>query len=84
MELNLIQEGIKFMLLGMGSVFIFLTVLIIVMNIMSKIIQTFFPEHIHSPHLALKKEEINKSKLYKNRKIAAITAAIEHHKQKGL
>jgi oxaloacetate decarboxylase gamma subunit len=84
MELNLIQEGIKFMLLGMGSVFIFLTVLIIVMNIMSKIIQTFFPEHIHSPHLALKKEEINKSKLYKNRKIAAITAAIEYHKQKGL
>jgi oxaloacetate decarboxylase gamma subunit len=83
METELVNEGFKFMLLGMGSVFIFLSVLIVVMNIMSKIILTFFPEHIHSPGLAIKKEHL-KNKNDKNKKVAAILAAIEHHKQKGL
>jgi len=44
METNLVYEGIKFMILGMGTVFVFLGIMILVMNIMSKIIHTYFPE----------------------------------------
>ncbi len=44
MEVNLVEEGFKFMILGMGIVFVFLSIMIAVMNIMSKIIHKFFPE----------------------------------------
>ena len=80
METNLIMEGFKFMALGMGTVFAFLTILIFVMNIMSKIIHDYFPE----PQIDIN-AEINASmeaKQQDNKKvIAAITAAIAHHRQ---
>ena len=44
METNLILEGFKFMGLGMGTVFLFLIIMIVCMNIMSSIIHRFFPE----------------------------------------
>jgi oxaloacetate decarboxylase gamma subunit len=43
-ETNLVLEGVKFMILGMGTVFLFLGIMILVMNIMSKIIHKYFPE----------------------------------------
>lgn len=75
MDTNLIVEGFKFMALGMGTVFLFLIILIIMMNLMSIIIHRFFPEPQARP---VSEADINK----KNRKIiAAITAAITHHRQ---
>lgn len=44
MEVNLVEEGFKFMVLGMGIVFVFLGIMIVVMNIMSKLVHKFFPE----------------------------------------
>jgi len=38
METNLVLEGFKFMGLGMGTVFLFLIIMIVSMNIMSAII----------------------------------------------
>ncbi|CAI6151171.1 MAG: oxaloacetate decarboxylase gamma chain [uncultured Sulfurimonas sp.] len=73
METNLIVEGFKFMGLGMGTVFIFLIIMIASMNIMSIFIHKFFPES---------KPEINPAPKQDNKKItAAITAAISHHRQ---
>ena len=74
-ETNLIAEGFKFMGLGMGTVFIFLIILIISMNIMSKVLNKFFPEV--APVLD------NRSSTKKDNKkvIAAITAAIKHHRE---
>jgi oxaloacetate decarboxylase gamma subunit len=73
MEMNSVFEGLKIMLLGMGTVFLFLIIMIIMMNIMSGVIHRFFPE----PKAADKRPaQENNAK-----KIAAITAAIMYHKQ---
>ena len=74
-EVNLVFEGMKFMLLGMGTVFTFLVVLIFIMNFQTKIILKYFPEQEIIP---TSKKPSQKDK---NIKIAAITAAIMHHKQ---
>ncbi|MEA2099698.1 MAG: OadG family protein [Campylobacterota bacterium] len=75
METNLVMEGFKFMALGMGTVFMFLIVLIFMMNLMSIVIYKFFPE----PQVNLDAPVENKKD---NKKIiAAITAAISHHRQ---
>jgi oxaloacetate decarboxylase gamma subunit len=75
MEMNSVFEGLKIMLLGMGTVFLFLIIMIIMMNIMSGVIHRFFPEP--------KAAENNKRPTQENnaKKIAAITAAIMYHKQ---
>ena len=76
METNLVVEGLKFMLLGMGTVFLFLAIMILMMNLMSKTIHKFFPEPQGVPDKAPVAAEQNKLN-----KIAAITAAIMHHQQ---
>lgn len=79
METNLIMEGFKFMALGMGTVFMFLVILIFAMNIMSKIVHKYFPE----PQVDVN-AEINASmgtQQDNKNVIAAITAAVIHHRQ---
>ncbi|WP_321778048.1 OadG family transporter subunit [Sulfurimonas sp.] len=75
METNLILEGFKFMGLGMGTVLLFLVVLIFLMNAMSKIVNKYFPE----PQASL--DPVVESKSDNKKIIAAITAAISHHRQ---
>ena len=77
METNLVIEGVKFMFLGMGTVFTFLVIMILCMNAMSKIIHRFFPEPQSSA------EATQQAGAPKDNKkiIAAITAAIAHHRQ---
>lgn len=74
METNLIVEGLKFMALGMGTVFMFLFLMILVMNGMSAFIRRFLPEPVEVATTAPTVD--NKSKV-----IAAITAAITHHRK---
>jgi len=76
METNLVLEGLKFMVLGMGTVFTFLIVMIVCMNIMSNIIHKFFPEPQASatPSAPAQQQKDNK------KVVAAITAAIAHHR----
>ncbi len=76
MEVNLVEEGIKFMILGMGIVFTFLGIMIVVMNIMSKIIHKFFPEPDPTqPHIVVG-GSTDKKKI-----VAAIVAAIIEDKK---
>ena len=75
METNLILEGFKFMGLGMGTVFLFLIIMIASMNIMSAVIHRFFPEPHQNPDAPVANKKDNK------KIIAAITAAISHHRQ---
>ena len=74
MEVNYVFEGLKIMMLGMGTVFSFLVVLIILMNVMSKVVHRFFPEPNDVDN--------NTSPAMDNnaKKVAAITAAIMHHR----
>jgi oxaloacetate decarboxylase gamma subunit len=76
METNLVIEGIKFMFLGMGTVFTFLVIMILFINLMSAVIHKFFPE----PQASADTQQASASK--DNKKIiAAITAAITYHRQ---
>jgi oxaloacetate decarboxylase gamma subunit len=75
METNLVVEGVKFMFLGMGAVFLFLALMIVTMNVMSYFIHKFFPEPQLSVKSTVAPEEDNK------KIVAAITAAIAHHRQ---
>ncbi|APE31884.1 sodium pump decarboxylase subunit gamma [Halomonas aestuarii] len=43
-ESTLISEGLSLMALGMGFVFVFLSVLVVTTTLMSKVIGRFFPE----------------------------------------
>ncbi|MGE3301459.1 MAG: OadG family protein, partial [Arcobacter sp.] len=43
MEVNLIAESVKFMFLGMGVVFAFLTIMIFVLKAQGIILTKFFP-----------------------------------------
>ncbi|MCF6309446.1 MAG: OadG family protein [Sulfurimonas sp.] len=75
METNLVLEGFKFMGLGMATVFSFLIILIIMMNVMSKIINKFFPEPKPSTNTNVNAQNNH------NKVVAAITAAIKHHRE---
>ena len=75
METNLVIEGFKFMGLGMGTVFLFLIILIICMNILSVVVHRFFPEPHQNPDAPAVGKQDNK------KVIAAISAAISHHRE---
>lgn len=79
METNLVLEGFKFMGLGMGTVFVFLIIMIVSMNIMSIVIHRFFPEP--EPTAAVPSSAPTSAKKDNNKLVAAITAAIKHHKE---
>jgi oxaloacetate decarboxylase gamma subunit len=44
MELNLVEEGLKFMVLGMSTVFLFLLIMVGMLQVQSAIIMKFFPQ----------------------------------------
>ncbi len=75
MEVNLVVEGLKFMMVGMGIVFTFLVLLVICMNLMSRAINRYFPE----PNQATIPKESSRAEQLK--KVAAIAGAIHHNKR---
>jgi oxaloacetate decarboxylase gamma subunit len=77
METNLILEGFKFMGLGMATVFAFLIIMIVCMNIMSSVIHRFFPE----PQASAESQAQAQTQQDNKKIIAAISAAISHHRQ---
>ena len=61
--------------LGMGTVFLFLIIMIASMNAMSYVIHKFFPEPQSNVDTSVNNKKDNK------KIVAAITAAISHHRQ---
>lgn len=43
MDVNMTMEGIKFMILGMTTVFLFLLLMIVVLKLQKKLLDKFFP-----------------------------------------
>lgn len=73
-------ESIKIMLLGMGTVFLFLTIMVYVTKFMSKMILRYFPEAPKvQPTAPAPKPAVKASN--ENAKIAAILGALQHHHQ---
>ncbi len=44
MEINLIGEALKFMVLGMGVVYLFLYIMVVAVKLQTKLIGKYFPE----------------------------------------
>lgn len=74
---ELMSKGIELMLAGMGIVFLFLTMLVLAINMLSSLIERFFPE---APNL-VGTTTTTSSGIDKNT-IAAITAAVHQHRNK--
>jgi len=81
-EVNLVTEAFKFMVLGMGVVFLFLIIMVFVLKLQAKLIAKFFPEKPKEELSQWKPQNTNNTD--EKDTIAAITAAIIHYNnQKG-
>jgi oxaloacetate decarboxylase gamma subunit len=78
METPLIIEGVKFMVLGMGTVFLFLVIMILAMLLQRKIITRCFPEP-NQGSVPVPEQKSTASTGDAHKKVAAISAAIQHH-----
>lgn len=74
MDINLVTEGLKFMVLGMVTVFLFLILMVIVLKLQSKIILKYFPTP--QPKAANKPNVKTQNVSNDTALVAVITAAI--------
>lgn len=84
MEANLIGEALKFMMLGMGVVFTFLIIMIFVLKAQGALVKKYFPtkekEPIQMPQASSATSQDDNQSVNQAAKIAAIIAAVQHHK----
>lgn len=73
----LIADGVELMLVGMGIVFIFLAMLVLVINFVSGLIQRYLPEPTVVPVSVRKSEGATEQQT-----VAAITAAVHQYRAK--
>lgn len=73
---ELMGSGVELMLIGMGIVFLFLTMLVIAINVMSALVQRFFPEQPSSPII-----QVPIANSADKTTVAAISAAIHQYRQ---
>lgn len=74
MEINLVTEGLKFMVLGMVTVFLFLILMVVVLKLQSTILTKLFPVTQAKPTNSAKTQVENSTD--DTTLIAVITAAI--------
>ncbi len=77
---DLMEEGLELMLLGMGSVFTFLILLVILTTLMSKVIGRYFPEPVAAPAMKAATKSKGKPGEVDEQTIAIISAAIRQHR----
>jgi oxaloacetate decarboxylase gamma subunit len=82
MEVNLVTEGLKFMVLGMATVFLFLILLINVLKLQAKIISKYFPQKEVKPTTPKVSAVSTPTGDDQSQVIAAITAAITDFKKR--
>jgi len=82
MENSLIEQGFNLMLFGMGTVFVFLTLLIFATGAMSKVILRWFPEKIIEPPAPRKKAAATTGAAIPAVTLKIIRAAIEKHRNR--
>jgi len=82
MSSTLIDQGFELMLFGMGTVFVFLTILIFATTGMSKIITRYFPEKIVVAAPRKKKSAALGASSVAPATLKIIQAAIEQHRKR--
>ena len=77
MEVHLVSESLKFMVLGMGIVFVFLYILVLLMRLQAIIIERYFPDRPceGAPTSTGESEEEERAR------VAAIVAAIREYRK---
>ena len=79
--MNLVAESVKFMTLGIGVVFVFLSVLIVVMRVLAYLVSLFCPKEEFDDRSPSPESDDEQRDAH----IAAISAAIyEYRKNAGL
>ena len=81
MDNSLIQQGLNLMLFGMGTVFIFLTILIFATGGMSKVILRWFPEKIIEPPAPRKKAKSASGASIAPATLKILQAAVDQHRK---
>jgi len=76
MELNLVAEGLKFMVLGMVTVFLFLILMVIILQFQAKLVNKYFPQKVAPTPPSRATTPQASSKKDDKALVAAITAAI--------
>jgi oxaloacetate decarboxylase gamma subunit len=71
---ELMSSGVELMLIGMGIVYLFLALLVVAINLMSSLVQRFFPEDLPAAKIV--------SGVVDESTIAAITAAVHRYRGK--
>ncbi len=77
---NLLNEGFSLMLMGMGTVFVFLTILVFVTTIMSALVQKYSLEFATKP-ASKQRSTTERSPQDDQTLFAVITAAIHAHRR---
>jgi len=80
MEINLIAEAFKFLILGMSTVFLFLILMVYVLQLQSMIVAKYFPQSKEEDTTGAK----STSKVSQNGNlalVAAIAASLKSYKQ---
>ena len=81
MEIDLVSEGLKFMVLGMMVVFVFLVILVQVMKLQAKIINKYFPDK--APETAPVSTNAPVEDKQEAHHVAAIMAAVTEFRKKS-
>ncbi|SFV58096.1 Oxaloacetate decarboxylase gamma chain [hydrothermal vent metagenome] len=77
-EVNLLAESFKFMVLGMGVVFLFLIFLVQFIKLQAYLINKYFPE---APPTPLAPAPMANTAEDENRRVAAIIAAVSEFRK---
>ncbi len=80
MDVDMTIEGLKYMLLGMTTVFLFLLLIIFILKIQTKILHKLFPPK-SLPITAAKTNQKDSSLCEDEELIAVITAALTEYKK---
>ncbi len=82
MEVNMIAEAVKYMFLGMTTVFLFLILLIYILKLQTKLLNKFFPpKPIPAAPVAKSAPATGAASTEDEETVAAITAAITEFKK---
>lgn len=80
MDNEFLQQGLDLMLYGMGSVLVFLTILVVVTVLMSALMSRFFAEP--EEELPARNETDTGTAAVDDKLLAVIRAALEQHRNK--
>ncbi len=81
MQDSIIEQGVDLMLYGMGTVVVFLAILVVSTELMTWVIRRFFPEP-EAPQVDKGTSEDSQISSLNSRTLAIIKAALDQHRAK--